>query len=91
MIKHVIRIGPPLLRIPLLCLVWPPHFVLYIMHAALPARWGGHPNPERLLCLGFYAIPVALFWAAWDGLFVPSVTPEPRRASQNSESPPPPN
>lgn len=71
MIKHVIRIAPDAIRIPLLCLVWPPHFALYIAHAALPARWGGHPDPSRLACREFYALPVALFWAAWDGLFVP--------------------
>lgn len=71
MIKHVVRIAPDWMRIPLLCLVWPLHFARYVLHAALPERWGGHPNPERLLCADFYTLPVAMFWAAWDGDFVP--------------------
>lgn len=69
--KYVIRIGPDWLRIPLLCIVFPLTLLHYVLSAALPVRWGGHPNKRRLLQADFYGMPCSLFWAAWDGFFVP--------------------
>lgn len=69
--RHVIRIGPPALRIPLLCLLFPLEYLSYLAKAALPARCGGHPNKRRFLARDFYAMPICLFWAAFDGAFVP--------------------
>lgn len=70
--KHIVRIEPPMLRIPLLCLFFPLDWLLYIMFSLLPKTLGGHPNKNRLLELDFYTAPWALFWAAWDGDFVPT-------------------
>lgn len=73
--KHIIRIGPDALRIPLLCLWFPLYVAIYILCAAMPVCMGGHPNKGRLLALDFYGMPIALFWAAWDGDFVPTEKP----------------
>jgi hypothetical protein len=69
--KHLIRIGPWWLRCPLLALWFPLTYLHYVLHAALPRRWGGHPDKGRLLCAGFWLMPVALFVAAMGGRFVP--------------------
>lgn len=69
--KHFIRIGPAWLRFPFVTLAFPFHFVAYVLVAMLPARWGGHPNKQRLVSCGFYATPLALYLAAIDGAFVP--------------------
>lgn len=73
--KHIIRIDADWLRIPLLCIVWPLMMLEYVGTCLLPERWGGHPHKGHLLMREFYDLPIALFWAAWDGAFVPA---EPR-------------
>jgi hypothetical protein len=69
--QHVVRVACPWLRIPLLAVLFPVAFASYVGRAALPVAWGGHPDKRRLLCRDFYSMPVALFWAAFDGAFVP--------------------
>lgn len=72
MLKHVIRIGPDWLRLPLLCAIFPLHLVARALLDLRPARFGGHPNKRRLLCADYHlGLPVVLFWAAWDGHFIP--------------------
>lgn len=71
MYAHLVRIGPDIIRIPLLCVFWPPMLLVYVLTSCMPTCIGGHPNKRRLLEWGFYALPIALFWDAWDGLFVP--------------------
>jgi hypothetical protein len=74
--NHIIRIGPAWLRLPLLCLAWPLALMAYVLRSLRPVRMGGHPNKRRLLCADFYTFPISLFWAAWDGHFVPDDRPE---------------
>lgn len=76
--KHLIRIGPDWIRIPLLCFVFPFSLLHCILSALRPVRFGGHPNKRRLLEADFYSMPVSLFWAAWDGIFVPQDNKETR-------------
>lgn len=68
---HIIRIGPDWLRVPLLCLFEPYWFVEMMVRMSMPVAWGGHPNKRRFLEWDFYQFHFAVFWAAWDGLFVP--------------------
>lgn len=71
MLKHIARIQLDIIRIPLLLLVFPFHYLHFVISAWLPVRWGGHPNIQRLCERDFYALPIVLFWATWDGSFVP--------------------
>lgn len=66
----VIRIRRGWLRLPLLCLLFPAEILCYVGQALLPVAIGGHPNKKRVLQADFYALPLALFWAAWHGTFV---------------------
>lgn len=66
----VVRIKTDYIRIPLLCYAFPWNILDMVLHAAMPVRFGGHPNKHRLIERDFYGFPVALFWAAWDGQFV---------------------
>ncbi len=67
MMKHVIRIEADWLRIPLLCLCFPVAYAHYAVTTVLKSEEerGSLRRPELWL------FPVSLFWAAWDGLFVP--------------------
>lgn len=69
--KHIVRIEADWLRIPLLCLFQPFWFLEYIVTACMPEAWGGHPNKHRLIEWDFYSFHWLVFWAAWDGYFVP--------------------
>lgn len=71
MLSLIARIRCDAIRLPLLCVAFPLNLLHHVLTAAVPARWGGHPNKARLLQVDFYKLPVALFWAAWDGAFVP--------------------
>lgn len=73
--SHIVRIGPDWLRIPMLCLVWPWVMACYVGQSCMPVQLGGHPDKRRLLCFEYWLIPCLLFWAAWDGYFVPEPTP----------------
>lgn len=70
MIGAIGRIPHDAVRIPLLVLAWPFEMAGYVLSALMPVRIGGHPDKSRILDPDFYALPVALFWAAWDGEFV---------------------
>ncbi len=62
--KHVIRIGARWLRCPLLVLIFPFSFA----HICMLTLWH---RPSRLLAFSFYDLAWSVFWASWDGAFVP--------------------
>jgi len=72
-LAHVVRIRPAWLRCSLLPIVWVNQFGCYVLRSMLPACIGGHPNKWRLLCADFYAMPLWVFCAAWNGEFVPTL------------------
>lgn len=64
--KHLVRIGPAWLRVPLLCLWFPWSYLHFVLFCAIP-----HPNKRRLLEADFWLFPVQVFHASCDGEFVP--------------------
>lgn len=70
MLAFIVRIPDPLIRVVLLCLVFPCYYLLYIMKASLPVSLGGIPNAERLLEVDFYSMPLGLFVKGLKGEFV---------------------
>lgn len=70
MLKHVIRLRNDALRIFLMLVLFIPYMVHFVVSAARPAAWGGHPNKRRLLEADFYTIQVDIFLMGMHGTFV---------------------
>jgi hypothetical protein len=67
--KYVVRLRHDALRAALLSVTFPAHLVVYptsYVWYCLEQR----ELPARLLTATFWLMPVAVFWAAWDGFFV---------------------
>jgi len=62
--KHIIRIEAAWLRKPLVLLVYPFAFLQLCCVAFLR-------HPVSLTHYSFYEISWAMFWASWEGYFVP--------------------
>lgn len=60
LMRHAIRIGPAWLRCPLVSLAWADHFSGYALRSLLLGRKVSLP------------FALSVFYAAWDGAFVPS-------------------
>lgn len=63
---HLNRIGPPVLRVPLLTLWFLPSMVAYVVTAVFI-----HPDPLFFLRARFWMLPVDAYVAAIQGAFAP--------------------